>query len=199
MGSLYCIDSSALIDLGRVYPPSIFPTLWDKLGDLIQSERLMAPEGVRDKPDDVVRMWANDQVGMFVPHASLQSAVADVLRMARLDGVDLNRVDQSNEADIWVVALAYSGNPIVVSYESIKGTNTPQAQATCPVAQGIRIPLDTDRRVFTPIDRSSYTWEREYARRTAVERVNSVASRCGSCWVWLSDASGSSTRNSSGV
>ena len=50
---------------------------------------------------------------------------------------------------------------------------TCDAQATCPVAQGIRIPLDTDRRVFTPVDRSSYTWDREYAHRTAVERVNS--------------------------
>lgn len=47
------------------------------------------------------------------------------------------------------------------------------AQDVCPVAQGIRIPLDTDRRVFTPVDRSSYTWEREYHKRTAVERVNS--------------------------
>ena len=43
----------------------------------------------------------------------------------------------------------------------------------CPVAQGFRIPLETDRRVFTPIDRASYKWEREYDRRTAVERVNS--------------------------
>ncbi len=50
---------------------------------------------------------------------------------------------------------------------------TCDAQATCPVAQGIRIPLDTDRRVFTPVDRSSYAWEREYAHRTAVERVHS--------------------------
>ncbi|WP_373895059.1 transposase [Virgibacillus sp. CBA3643] len=45
--------------------------------------------------------------------------------------------------------------------------------AECPIAQGIRIPLETDRRIFTPIDRSSYKWEREYNKRTAVERVNS--------------------------
>lgn len=138
MSSLYCIDSSALFDLGRVYPPRIFPTLWDRLSDLVQSERLLAPEGVRDellrgKPDDVVRMWANDQTSMFVPHASLQPAVKEVLRMARLDGVDLNRVDQSNEADVWVVALAYSGGgqSIVVSHESIKGRNTPQIPRLC--------------------------------------------------------------------
>lgn len=37
----------------------------------------------------------------------------------------------------------------------------------------VRIPLDKDRRIFTPVARSSYKWKREYAYRTAVERVNS--------------------------
>ena len=41
------------------------------------------------------------------------------------------------------------------------------------MASGLRIPLKTDRRVFTPIDRASYQWDREYKHRTAVERVNS--------------------------
>lgn len=43
----------------------------------------------------------------------------------------------------------------------------------CQVKQGIRIPLKENRRLFTPIDRSSYKWKREYNKRTAVERVNS--------------------------
>lgn len=46
-------------------------------------------------------------------------------------------------------------------------------ETTCPVAQGIRIPLTQDRRIFTPIDRASYKWENEYNKRTSVERVNS--------------------------
>ncbi len=44
--------------------------------------------------------------------------------------------------------------------------------AQCPVKQGIRIPLYLDRRIFTPIDRASYKWKREYNKRTSVERVN---------------------------
>jgi len=48
-----------------------------------------------------------------------------------------------------------------------------QGQALCPVAQGLRIPLSEDRRIFTPIDRASYKWEKEYNKRTSVERVNS--------------------------
>lgn len=37
----------------------------------------------------------------------------------------------------------------------------------------VRIPLARDRRLFTPLARDSYAWEREYRKRTSVERVNS--------------------------
>lgn len=50
---------------------------------------------------------------------------------------------------------------------------TCKGQKQCPVGKGIRIRLEEDRRVFTPIDRSSRKWETLYAKRTAVERVNS--------------------------
>ncbi|MFH0980796.1 MAG: transposase [Planctomycetota bacterium] len=36
----------------------------------------------------------------------------------------------------------------------------------------VRVPLDTDRRIFTPIPRESPQWKREYSARTSVERVN---------------------------
>jgi hypothetical protein len=36
-----------------------------------------------------------------------------------------------------------------------------------------RVSLEIDRRIFTLVARSSYVWEREYKKRTAVERVNS--------------------------
>jgi hypothetical protein len=37
----------------------------------------------------------------------------------------------------------------------------------------VRIPLEMDRRIFTPVPRSSQAWKIKYAKRTAVERVNS--------------------------
>lgn len=49
-------------------------------------------------------------------------------------------------------------------------------RARCgPGAYGrtLRIPRALDRRVFTPLARPSYAWERHYAKRTSVERVNS--------------------------
>jgi transposase len=43
----------------------------------------------------------------------------------------------------------------------------------CPVNHSIRISMEEDRRIFTPIDRASYKWEKYFDKRTAVERVNS--------------------------
>ena len=43
----------------------------------------------------------------------------------------------------------------------------------CPVSDAVRIRLDEDRRVFTPVARSSYVWQDYYDQRSAVERVNS--------------------------
>ncbi len=43
----------------------------------------------------------------------------------------------------------------------------------CPVGTAVRVPLSEDRRVFTPVARSSYVWKDHYDQRSAVERVNS--------------------------
>lgn len=53
-----------------------------------------------------------------------------------------------------------------------------QGLADCPAAQGsygkvVRIPIETEPRLFTPLPRDSKAWDRAYDRRTAVERVNS--------------------------
>lgn len=45
--------------------------------------------------------------------------------------------------------------------------------ATCPLKQGVRISLEENRRIFTPVARSSYKWKRIYNKRSSVERVNS--------------------------
>jgi hypothetical protein len=41
------------------------------------------------------------------------------------------------------------------------------------MGKAVRISLETDRRVFTPLARSSLKWECCYDKRAAVERVNS--------------------------
>jgi hypothetical protein len=44
---------------------------------------------------------------------------------------------------------------------------------SCPAGKAVRISLEEDRRVFTPLPRSSLKWDRCYDKRTSVERVNS--------------------------
>jgi hypothetical protein len=48
-----------------------------------------------------------------------------------------------------------------------------KGEQNCRVKKSIRIPLSEDRRIFTPLARSSYRWQDLYKKRTAVERVNS--------------------------
>jgi hypothetical protein len=43
----------------------------------------------------------------------------------------------------------------------------------CPYCKDIRVPLATDARIFTRVDRCGYMWKRLYNMRSSVERVNS--------------------------
>jgi len=49
-----------------------------------------------------------------------------------------------------------------------------KGKTQCPLyKKSLRIPLEEDRRIFTPVPRSSYKWEALYKKRTSIERVNS--------------------------
>jgi len=54
-----------------------------------------------------------------------------------------------------------------------RATAAPARADVGPFGRTVRVPLDTDRRVFTPISRSTPRWRKTYARRSAIERVNS--------------------------
>ena len=53
------------------------------------------------------------------------------------------------------------------------GKTACKGAAQCPVNRTIRIRLSENRRVFTPLARSTPQWKRAYKRRTSVERTNS--------------------------
>lgn len=55
-----------------------------------------------------------------------------------------------------------------------KGRSQCEAMADVgPFGRTLRVPLDLDRRIFTPVAHHTAKWKRSYAPRTAVERVNS--------------------------
>jgi len=58
---------------------------------------------------------------------------------------------------------------------AVYGIDCPQrSECSCtPYGRVVRIPLERDRRHFVPVPRATLKWERMYASRTTVERVNS--------------------------
>ena len=76
------------------------------------------------------------------------------------------------------VALSYVGyerERDTIRYQcphSAYGIECPRHK-TCSYRKGVRIKRSLNPRLFNQLPRSSYKWEREYKRRTAVERVNS--------------------------
>ncbi len=46
-------------------------------------------------------------------------------------------------------------------------------KAQCKIPRQIRIPLSEERRIFTPVARSTYKWKKLHNGRTALERINS--------------------------
>ena len=55
----------------------------------------------------------------------------------------------------------------------LKGTGQCGGKGVGAYGRIVRVPLDRDRRIFVPVVRDSPKWKRLYARRSAVERVNS--------------------------
>ena len=94
-----------------------------------------------------------------------------------------NRDDQADERDNYS-AMAFEGfeaDRECLKYrcpaaaKGIECTQRDLCNGGCHTEHGriVRIPLDTDRRIFTPQARHSKTWQNEYKHRSAVERVNS--------------------------
>ncbi|MBS4065458.1 MAG: DUF4411 family protein, partial [Chitinophagaceae bacterium] len=65
----YLLDSSALFDLKRDYPISIFPSLWDSFNNLCQNKIIVAPrEVLREikKGNDELVEWAHNFDEIFL-------------------------------------------------------------------------------------------------------------------------------------
>jgi hypothetical protein len=58
---IYCIDTSALIDLDRLYSKEVFPSLWERhFVEIVEQGRLISPYEVREeleRKDDELWNW----------------------------------------------------------------------------------------------------------------------------------------------
>jgi hypothetical protein len=105
--SVYCIDTSSLVNLREWRPPRNYPEPWRRLEGLIRADRLIAPTLVLSElkeVDDALLRWARKWTKMFKRNSrSLVERVQQILREMP-DLVDVNQMTES--ADPFVVALA---------------------------------------------------------------------------------------------
>ncbi len=127
----YSLDTSAIVQAWRThYPPEIFPSVWQRLDDLIDSGALRASEEVLyelERKDDEVLAWVRDRGELIIDiDEEIQIAVQTILKEHRrlLD----TRKSRSG-ADPFVIALAQINRAAVVTYErptnSAKRPNIP--------------------------------------------------------------------------
>ena len=124
--AVYSLDTSSLIEAYRIlYPMENFPSLWDKIEELIRNDQLKMSEPVFEEAmrDEVLEDWCNEKG--LQPFLELkvsdsdQSAVRTILsRYPRL--VNVRR--GTSGADPWVIALAMQYQQgIVVTEEKFAG------------------------------------------------------------------------------
>ncbi len=131
---VYCVDTSALIDLPRHYPQASFDAVWTSLELLIADKRLIAPREVLkelSKKDDAVHRWAKKNSSMFLDLDGPQQALLSQIMSDFQNWVDLAAT--SPVADPFVIALARTGGSsrCVVSHENPGGPGAVKIPNVC--------------------------------------------------------------------
>lgn len=134
----YCIDTSSMLQAQRAYPTEIFPNVWQQLGKLVETGRLLSSEEVlrelEKKEQDVVHAWAVAHHKMFVaPVESIQKEVTKI--MEEFPKLVDERTGKSF-ADPWVIATAiHVGGCAVVTEETQSGPDRPKIPTVCAARQ----------------------------------------------------------------
>jgi hypothetical protein len=131
--NFYIIDSCSLIDLNRHNPIDVFPSLWEKIGELIDSNMMISHIEVFNevtKQDDILSEWLKKYKKMF-RNVTLRQAelVSEILKKYP----SFVKIDKQYDADPWLIALAkeMQENPqqklffkvkrLIVTEESLRG------------------------------------------------------------------------------
>jgi hypothetical protein len=130
----YSLDTSGLLDGWRYYPPDVFPTLWERITDLIDGGHACASDEVqrelKKKEGDEVFDWCKAQSKLFIPlDDEIQRAVAFVLkRHPNLVAAGGKR----SAADPFVIAVARVKKCSVVTGEAASTKlNRPRIPDVC--------------------------------------------------------------------
>jgi len=107
---VYCADTSSLVNVQRTYPLAVFPGVWERLSDLANDGRLVAPREVYNElergGDDEIFQWAKNHRFMFRDPDTEQIDVArEIVNDPKFEGLfDID--SETPDADPFVIALA---------------------------------------------------------------------------------------------
>lgn len=103
----YVFDSNIFINLERRQPIDIYPSLWNKISELMENGTIISSREVYDEimiGDDALKKWVKDRKEYFLPSSvPVQQEVRTIL-MEHRGLVEGGR--KKNSADPFVIALA---------------------------------------------------------------------------------------------
>lgn len=122
---IYVVDTCSFTTLHKIYPKEVFPSVWEKVDELIESRRLISVDEVYHeicRQDDGLAKWAKTKKEIFIPLTEeVQDASKDIVnRFVKIldfkknkSGADpfLIGLAQTQEGSIVVTEEKYSGGP----------------------------------------------------------------------------------------
>lgn len=149
-------------------------------GILGRCEHLAADKGLDDTELNVT-LWDNHGIK---PVIDIRNCWQDGEKTRQVEGTANVVYDYQGTVSCYDMRFGYRREMAYAGFEADRGTLKYRCPSEhygckchwkdqCPIKGAVRIKLDEDRRVFTPLARSSYKWKDIYKKRTAVERVNS--------------------------
>ena len=145
--NFYIIDSCSLVDLNKHSPIDVFPGLWRRIANLINSDMMISHIEVFNEvtqQDDVLAEWIKRHKKMFKKVTLRQS---EIVREILKRYPSFVKKDSKYDADPWLVALAkeVQENPqqnlffkvkrLVVTEESLKGNKINSSKISAGFSQ----------------------------------------------------------------
>lgn len=129
----YVFDSNIFISLQRRQPIDIFPSLWNRIGELMKDGTIISSQEVYDEimiGGDDLEKWAKARKEYFLQSSvPVQQEVREILSSHR--GL-VEGGSKKNSADPFVIALAKQENCRVVTEEArTRNTKAPKIPDVC--------------------------------------------------------------------
>jgi hypothetical protein len=109
--NIYCIDSSVLITLNRVYSFGLLPDeIWKEIDTLFAASRILSHEFVfvelcpKTTKPDFLAQWIKDKKPYFYPITIRQTELVEKILARFPDLISYGK--EINEADPWLISLA---------------------------------------------------------------------------------------------